>query len=141
MFCQACGADNSADARFCNMCGSAIAKSGTPGGMVADGTVKGTGEAAPVRAEAPPAQSPAPSAPEPAASASASAPDQGPGQGVWDQGGGSVSVRSYGGGGGISAIGNATLAGVGVKSSKRAWTVIVVIAVLLVPSARSRDGR
>ncbi len=32
MFCQACGAENEKDARFCNMCGATIAAAGSPGG-------------------------------------------------------------------------------------------------------------
>lgn len=34
IFCQACGAQNAQDARFCNMCGTPIAKVGTPGGPI-----------------------------------------------------------------------------------------------------------
>jgi TonB family protein len=132
MFCQACGADNKGDARFCNMCGTAIAKPGTPGGMVANGTVKGTGEPPPVRAEAP-IVAPAPSAVHGPARAGPPIAHAAAGEGVWDQAGASMAGRSYGGGSaGISGIGNATLAGVGVQSSRRAWTVILIIAVLLV---------
>lgn len=43
MFCQACGADNSEDARFCNMCGAPIAAAGSPGGPVAEPTALGIG--------------------------------------------------------------------------------------------------
>ncbi|MFK7990463.1 MAG: AgmX/PglI C-terminal domain-containing protein [Sandaracinaceae bacterium] len=32
LFCQQCGAENTANARFCNMCGSQIASPGEPGG-------------------------------------------------------------------------------------------------------------
>ncbi len=140
MFCQACGADNSADARFCNMCGTAIAQPGTPGGMVADGTVKGTGS---------PLAEPAPApdlgidstvrAPDGAGPAGEAAPASTPeaNQGVWGSAGASMAGQSYGrpmGGGGasVSGIGNATLAGVGVQSSRRAWTVIVIVALVLV---------
>lgn len=35
IFCQACGAQNSEDAKFCNMCGGRIARSGEPGGPIA----------------------------------------------------------------------------------------------------------
>jgi TonB family protein len=35
VFCQACGARNADDARFCNMCGARIAAAGEPGGPLA----------------------------------------------------------------------------------------------------------
>jgi TonB family protein len=35
LFCQACGARNVGDARFCNMCGKRIAQTGEPGGPIA----------------------------------------------------------------------------------------------------------
>lgn len=34
IFCQACGSQNADDARFCNMCGTSIAKVGSPGGPI-----------------------------------------------------------------------------------------------------------
>ena len=43
MYCQACGAKNTDDARFCNMCGSSIAAAGTPGGPIAAATQLGVG--------------------------------------------------------------------------------------------------
>jgi hypothetical protein len=43
MYCQACGAKNTDDARFCNMCGSSIAAVGTPGGPIAAATQLGVG--------------------------------------------------------------------------------------------------
>jgi hypothetical protein len=41
MFCQSCGAKNTDNARFCNMCGTRIAPPGAPGGMVAGPTAQG----------------------------------------------------------------------------------------------------
>jgi hypothetical protein len=35
IFCQACGAQNTTDARFCNMCGGGIARLGEPAGPIA----------------------------------------------------------------------------------------------------------
>jgi hypothetical protein len=35
IFCQACGAQNTDDAKFCNMCGARIAQAGEPGGPLA----------------------------------------------------------------------------------------------------------
>ncbi|MCA9534583.1 MAG: TonB family protein [Myxococcales bacterium] len=43
MYCQACGAKNTEDARFCNMCGSSIAAVGSPGGPIAAPTQVGLG--------------------------------------------------------------------------------------------------
>ena len=36
VYCQECGAENTSNARFCNMCGVAIAKPGEPGGEVVE---------------------------------------------------------------------------------------------------------
>ncbi|MEM9188165.1 MAG: AgmX/PglI C-terminal domain-containing protein [Myxococcota bacterium] len=44
MFCQSCGAENTENARFCNMCGAKIAAPGTPGGMIAASTQQGMAE-------------------------------------------------------------------------------------------------
>ena len=38
LYCQECGASNADDARFCNICGTAIAKVGEPGGPLDEAT-------------------------------------------------------------------------------------------------------
>ena len=41
MYCQGCGAKNTDDARFCNMCGARIAAAGAPGGPISAPTQLG----------------------------------------------------------------------------------------------------
>ena len=161
MYCQSCGAQNPADARFCNMCGARIAPPGAPGGMIPDGTVQGVGsESAPaaVPAAAPmgafaPAAAPDVRVPtEPMRQASAPGPSGS--ENVWAQheGAGSASrsygaaSASYGPGAASSSYGptgyapdaggpsmsSVSLQAIGVKSSGKTWAVITLVAVLLV---------
>ena len=60
MFCQACGAKNSEDARFCNKCGARIASPGQPGGLLSGPEAPKPADAA---ASVPAASAPVASAP------------------------------------------------------------------------------
>lgn len=129
MYCQACGAENTKDARFCNMCGARFAQAGEAGGPIGDGgepetpapaggprndpnaTVLGVGKAE-VGSAAPPAGAAAPTAAARGAGARVSGPQQSPF-------------------GGDSMLG-VTLGGIGVKSAKKTWLTIFAIAATLV---------
>ena len=66
LFCQQCGAENTANARFCNMCGAQIASAGEPGGPLpakpsktksaTDETLPGHDVSSEAKAEADPAR-------------------------------------------------------------------------------------
>ena len=127
MYCQACGAENTEDARFCNMCGSRFARAGEAGGPIAaeakapaeapapaDGprndpnaTVLGVGKAE-VAASAPPAVAPGAVAP------------------------GAALARSQQSPFGSDSMLGVTLGGIGVQSAKKAWITVLGIAALLV---------
>ncbi len=112
MYCQACGAENTADARFCNQCGAAIARPGETGGPLAapEKTQLG-GHGSTVR-------DPAPVKP-PTAAASTS-------EGL--PAGGALGPTPYGG----PSMMGVSLAGVGIQSSKRAWGMVLGVALALV---------
>ena len=106
MYCQSCGAQNTNDAKFCNQCGTQIARPGDAGGPL-PGEVAGF---PPTPASAPaPAVPAAPihSMPRP----SAYDPDTG-----------------FGG----PSMLNVSLASIGVRSSKKTWLILLLVALLLV---------
>lgn len=119
MFCQSCGSKNSPDAKFCNQCGTKIAQAGDAGGPLAPAvTAEGPGPGA-----AAPTTPPISAAPAKAPAASASAPG-GPGTS-----GGYGGPSPYGGEASMMSV---SLAAIGVKSSKKVWVMIAVIAVVLI---------
>ncbi len=141
MYCQACGAENTEDARFCNMCGSRFAQAGEAGGPIAAGaepageppaaggprndpnaTVLGVGKAE-VAAAAPPTDA-APGAVAPPAAAAPGAPAPA-------ARGAGLSGAQQSPFGGDSMLG-VTLGGIGVQSAKKAWITVLAVAAFLV---------
>jgi hypothetical protein len=138
MYCQACGAENTEDARFCNMCGSRFAQAGEAGGPLDAGTEEPTGAEAPAPAGGPrndpnatvlgvgKAEVAAAAAPKGApagggAPAGAGAPAPGAG----------LSGAQQSPFGGDSMLG-VTLGGIGVQSAKKAWVTVLAVAAFLV---------
>ena len=173
MFCQACGATNTEEARFCNMCGARIAAPGTPGGALTDGTSRGVGSpgASGGASSGPAAGSGTAPAPVPAglaatvpASGSNASPPPGAGVagpggtlrvglgagtpprassgGVWQEHDGPGGEPSTGGhpmpmghmpaAGSGASMASVSLTSIGVQSSTRTWTVIVLSGGVLV---------
>lgn len=99
MHCQACGAKNAEDARFCNMCGAKIASVGEAGGPRPEGSSGGGGLT--------------------------TRPDGAP---VTGGGTTTGSGTAYGGGSG-NTLSNQTLAGIGIQSSRRTYGMLVAAAV------------
>lgn len=119
MYCQSCGASNSDDAKFCNQCGGRIARPGDAGGpapasgpsatAVGMGTPATSGTAASGIAP-------------PSAASSTSAPGS---VNVWEQ------QQTSGSGGGPSMM-SVSLDTIGVRSTKKVWAGIALVALLLV---------
>ena len=128
MFCQSCGARNTDDAKFCNQCGSKIARVGEAGGPLPASTVpQQQPPAAAAQPQAKARNHPGETAVGVGMPAAASAPD--PTAGL-----SGVKPNAYHpdtGFGGQSMLG-VSLAGIGVRSSKRTWATILFIAVALV---------
>ncbi|HJL05146.1 MAG TPA: AgmX/PglI C-terminal domain-containing protein [Polyangiaceae bacterium LLY-WYZ-15_(1-7)] len=137
MFCQSCGAKNSDDAKFCNQCGTSIARPGDAGGPITtrQGAAGGASSAPPAAA----APAPGPAAPAPAAAGPH--PQNDPSSTVVGVGDAAPAVPPPGqrpnayaadaGYGGASMM-SVSLASIGVRSSKKVWGVIALIAVALV---------
>ncbi|MEM1413556.1 MAG: AgmX/PglI C-terminal domain-containing protein [Myxococcota bacterium] len=104
MYCQACGAENSEDARFCNQCGATIARPGEAGGPIA---------ATQVGVPAGDAGSTVRDAAKPLSPGVAGAGQMGP--------------DPFGG----PSMMGVSLAGVGIQSSKKAWGTVLGIALAL----------
>lgn len=117
MYCQSCGASNSDDAKFCNQCGGRIARPGDAGGPAPVGGPGGGPSATAVGMGTPAASGIA--APS---SASASAPAS---VNVWEQ------QQTSGSGGGPSMM-SVSLDTIGVRSTKKVWAGIALVALLLV---------
>lgn len=122
MYCQSCGAENTEGARFCNMCGTSLAKAGETGGLL---TNPDMAAGAVGMAES--------TVPDTAPHASASSQRNHPGRTM--VGGASASgtqsptgYHADPGASGTSMMG-VSLAGIGVKSSKKTWTMILLGAV------------
>ena len=141
MYCQACGADNTQDARFCNMCGSRFAAAGEAGGPLAAGETT-TPDAAPEAGLAA-AMGKARNAPNATVlgvgrdhlggSSSSSSSGGGLGgspvhAGVAAQGGGRPHAYDPSGMSNESMLG-VSLAGIGVRSSRKAWVTIALLAI------------
>ncbi len=115
MFCQSCGSSNSDDAKFCNQCGTTIARAGETGGPLAD---KGPGETV-VGVGKPVATHP--TTPPVSASSTGTAPSS------------TTSSGGYGGNpyGGASMM-SVSLASIGVQSSRKVWAMVAMGAVVLI---------
>lgn len=124
MFCQSCGSQNSNDAKFCNQCGSKIATVGDAGGPIA--TVPEQQPPAAAAAASKARNHPGETAVGVGMPPAASAPPAG-GSGL----SGSVPNAYHDGLGSQSMLG-VSLAGIGVRSSKKTWATILFIAVALV---------
>ena len=109
MYCQACGAENTADARFCNQCGAAIARPGESGGPLAGAPEKTQlgGHGAGSTVKDPMTQVPVTTGGLP--------------------GSGSLGPTPFGG----PSMMGVSLAGVGIQSSKRAWGTVLGVALAL----------
>jgi len=118
MFCQSCGAKNSPDARFCNQCGTRIAQKGEPGGPMETRT----GMPAQDVAASPPKEGPK-NAPVGMGQPESAQPESAPP---------ARAPVSYGGSLDNASMMSVSLAGIGVRSSKKTWGIIVLIAVALV---------
>ncbi|MDH5490711.1 MAG: AgmX/PglI C-terminal domain-containing protein [Myxococcales bacterium] len=149
MFCQSCGARNSEEARFCNMCGAAIAAPGQPGGALGQGhTAIGLGaaeHACPPPALAPPSMS-ARSEPTPtrgaarapgAGAADAGAPNAGApnagasGAGRPEAGASGAGAADAGGGPSMMSV---SLEAIGIRSNRKTMLTLGAIALALVAS-------
>ncbi len=111
MFCQSCGAENTAGAKFCNQCGSKIAQAGEPGGVV--DTVRGGGAGRVREVTQPTSQG---EMQRPAAGSESASSVGGYNPGALDD---------------PNAM-SVSLAAIGVRSSKKTWGTIIVVAGLLV---------
>jgi hypothetical protein len=138
MFCQACGVQNAEDARFCNMCGTRIAKPGAPGGMIVDKTQFGIGpseleggaEAAAATADGEGAVGgDAPTAPAAEASVAVGGALGAPSASVSRP---RVSLQGPMPAHGGPSMMSVSLGGIGVQSSARAWITLIVIVIVLV---------
>jgi TonB family protein len=116
MYCQSCGAANSDDAKFCNQCGGRIARPGDAGGPAA----------VPAKASGPGATAVGLGSPSAASAPSGIAPPSAPAAvNVWEQ------QQTSGSGGGPSMM-SVSLDTIGVRSTKKVWAGIALVALLLV---------
>lgn len=119
MYCQSCGAENTEGARFCNMCGTSLAKAGEAGGLLTHPDMD--------------AQMAEPTVPDSPPKVVVGGPRNEPGRTmVGGAGASGASQTGYNAdlSGGASMMG-VSLAGIGVKSSKKTWSMILLIALIL----------
>lgn len=127
MYCQTCGASNSDDAKFCNQCGGSIARAGDVGGpkpAVGPGaTAVGIGGgSAPIAA---PGSTGSAGSGTASGSASTGSAKPGAAVNVWEQ------QQTSGSGGGPSMM-SVSLETIGVRSTKKVWAGIGLVALLLI---------
>ncbi len=140
MFCQACGAKNVEDARFCNMCGTPIAAPGAPGGPIVPAEAEESAPTSEPEASGPRVV-PKPggtmvlgsqrSNPPPPLAASPGSPEEN----VWaahDGSRGHPQPRGYVPAGDNVSIANVSLASIGVRTPGKAWGVVIGVAALLI---------
>ncbi|MFT5358528.1 MAG: hypothetical protein ACI9KE_005767 [Polyangiales bacterium] len=118
MYCQSCGAENTEGARFCNMCGTSLAKAGETGGLLTKPDM------APQMAESTVPDS----TPGPGASGQRHEPGRTIVGGADASGTQSRGYRADLSGASMSGV---SLAGIGVKSSKKTWSMILLGALTL----------
>lgn len=126
MYCQSCGAENTEGARFCNMCGTSLAKAGETGGLL---TNPDMAPEMPAEMAAGMAESTVPD------SAPVGGPRNDPGRTMVGGAGASGTESRNGYNADLSSTGGSmmgvSLAGIGVKSSKKTWTMILLGAFAL----------
>ncbi|MEZ4336736.1 MAG: AgmX/PglI C-terminal domain-containing protein [Sandaracinaceae bacterium] len=126
VYCQKCGASNTDDARFCNMCGTPIAQAGEPGGLLPDDAAPAQtlrGHESPVEGEAPA------DAPVDPVGKTAVAPPRPSARPAPEKERERFSDTPPPMGLDVSTV---SLAAIGVRSRGKAWAVIVGVALVFV---------